>query len=635
MPPSLSMSRPTVSKAQTSYPIYAASFANSRPGYLVVGGGGGAGRHGVKNSITLFDFNSRAPTVQPCAEAEVSKDDSVTCLANLATKDGLIVYAGIGGSEEDRLKDRNMHFQAFEVRFPAIKATIEGGDKLDGNISFLSKTTLFTPPQSTNAKKENYQRVVRLSPPQRTASSTPTKRIGAIASSLAGDENEIVVFGATSNRPDAQDIIQRIGLYKGQEANDVDILDQGEGRFQVAYALDQEVYLQDINYDFDQRRSKEKSERRKLYTVPHADVMEKKPRSKLRCIRWLSPKHLLLLANKPNRTGVDLLVLHMYEEGPASVVLRKTLPKHVKAATDMDVALLDPGADGVYQIVVAVAAIDNSLSVYVIDYHGPARDSLSNLHLFDTYTDVHSMQMTKVVFSPFYKSDAPVGKTAAPQYLRLASTSLGNTISVETFELQYYGSRHVLQTARTRTMYQAAYYIVAAVVIAAVSLMIQSLIDPEGSLTRSLLPASLQSAASQHKPFGELLREKRHQAILNNADSPVVKTAHRISDLLHLHFPDVSHDAVERQKKALVIAHDPDAESSLSTEVHEGDEDVVKKHAAARKWDELSKEEKKRWREKLVDAGMWTVGEGETVLKSIFFSEMGGLVGAAARGVLG
>jgi prolactin regulatory element-binding protein len=266
----------------------------------------------------------------------------VTCLANLATKDGLILYAGINGSEEDRLSDRNEHFQAFEVQLP--KGTLKNsGEKGSGGaISYLSKTALFAPVKSAPAKKEGYQRLVRLSPPARTASTTPTKRIGAIASSLAGDENEIVVFSATSNKPqNPNDIIQRIQLSKGQEANDLDIVDRGEGHFQVAYVLDHDVYVQQINYDFGQRKSKGANERRKLYTIPHVDALEKKARPKLRCIRWLTPEHILLLVNKPNRTGVDMLVVHMYEEGPGSIVQRKTLPKRVKAATDMDVALLD------------------------------------------------------------------------------------------------------------------------------------------------------------------------------------------------------------------------------------------------------------------------------------------------------
>jgi hypothetical protein len=363
-----------------SYPIFAATFASNRPGVLVVGGGGGAGRTGVKNSITAFDFSSRAPTVEPIAEIEASKDDSVTCLANLSTRDGLILLGGINSSAEDRLGGKNEHFRAFEVRFP------KASEKAEGGIEFLSKTRLLETPKSDAAKKEGYQRVIRLSPPQRTTSSTPNRRIGAIASSLAGEENEIVIFSATSSKPADQDIIGRISLHSGNEANDLDIARDG-GRFQVAYATDYDVFIQDVNYDFDARKTLGKNEHKKAYSIP-MDVGEKKIRSKLRCIRWLSQRHLLLLANKPSRTGVELLVLHLYEGGPGSIILRKTLPKHVKAATDLDVALLDSDSEGAYQIVIAIAAIDISLSVYTMDYHGPDRDSVSSFHAFNRYDNV-------------------------------------------------------------------------------------------------------------------------------------------------------------------------------------------------------------------------------------------------------
>lgn len=278
------------------------------------------------------------------------------------------------------MKNKNDHFQAFQVTLP------KGSD---GAISYLSKTALFAPVQSVGAKKEGYQRLVRLSPPARTVQAAPTKRIGAVASSLAGDENEIVVFSATSNKPqNPGDIIQRIQLTKGQEANDLDIFDRGDGHFHVAYVVDHDVYIQEINYDFGKKKSKATNERRKLYSIPFTDAMQKKARTKLRCIRWLTPEHLLLLVNRPNRTGVDLLVLHMYEEGPGSIIQRKTLPKRVKAATDMDVALLDVDSNGAYQIAVCVAAVDISLSVYTIDYNGRARNSLSSFHPFATYDNV-------------------------------------------------------------------------------------------------------------------------------------------------------------------------------------------------------------------------------------------------------
>lgn len=249
--------------------------------------------------------------------------------------------------------------------------------------------------------------------------------------------------------------------------------------------------------------------------------------------------------------------------------------------------------------------------------------------------------MTKVVFSPFYKLEVPAGRKAAPQYLRLASTSLGNTISVETFQLVPHGSRHVLQTARSRNIFNAATYLVIAMVVAVVALLLQSLVDPEGSLTRGILPSSWQTAATHHKTFGETLREKRHNAALNNADSPVIKTTERIADLLHLHLPhvlsgdDADSSSPAAQQKALVIHHDPESDGTLSTEVHDDHETVLQAHAQAKKWEDLSKEEQKLWKQKLSDAGMWTVGEGTTILKSIFFGQIGGLVGQVAQGVIG
>jgi len=93
---------------------------------------------------------------------------------------------------------------------------------------------------------------------------------------------------------------------KAQEANDIDIHDQGEGSFQVAYVLDHDVYVQDVDYDFEQRRNKTQKERRKVYTVPHA-IDEKKARSKLRGVRWLSPKVGLLVG--VNMTLADMNVL--------------------------------------------------------------------------------------------------------------------------------------------------------------------------------------------------------------------------------------------------------------------------------------------------------------------------------------
>ncbi|KAF2644918.1 hypothetical protein P280DRAFT_466182 [Massarina eburnea CBS 473.64] len=635
------MSRPTVSKAKTSYPIYSATFANSKPSYLVVGGGGGAGRHGVKNKITVFDFSSRAPTVESCAEIEASEDDSVQSLANLATKDGLILYAGINSSEEDRLKDKNEHFRAFEVQFPKANkraSNVQEEKTPQGKITFLSKTSLFTNPTDANAKREAYQRVIRLSPPQRNATGPPNKRIGAIASSLAGNENEVVVFSATTNRPDnVKDIIQRVPLSKGQEVEDIDILDEGNGLFQLAYCLPGDVFVQPVLYDFGKKKNLSKSDsRRKVYAVPFPNNYDKKTRPKIRCIRWLSPSHILLLANKHNRTGVELWILRLYDDGAGHIILKKTLPKHVKASVGMDAVLLDADSDGAYQAVVAVTSIDVSLTVLTIDYHGQTRNSLSRFHAFATYHNVHELQMTKVVFSPFFKPEAAPGKSPGPQYLRLATTSLGNSIDVETFELQPISkkpkSRYLLQSARSLAVTNTAKYIVIAVIIGAIALILQGFIDPEGSLTKSIIPSGLQNAASGLKPPGQVIDDTRNAALLNDGNSPVVKASQRLLDLLHLH----RHPERPRaEHKAIVVHHDPDNDGALSTEVHQGEEDVVKKHTDAKKWEQLSHGEQKKWKERLSSAGLWAAAEGETILKGIFFGQLGGIVGHAAAAVIG
>jgi prolactin regulatory element-binding protein len=239
--------------------------------------------------------------------------------------------------------------------------------------------------------------------------------------------------------------------------------------------------------------------------------------------------------------------------------------------------------------------------------------------------------MTKTVWSPFYKPDSATGKTFVP-YLRLASTSLANTVSVETFELQPSGSRHVLQTRQSRVLQSAATYSVIAIIGLALALLIQSVLDPEGRLTQGLVPKSLQNAAV--KTFGEAHRDQRHAAVLNNANSPAIKVERRIRDILHLHNPP-SGSGLPQSEKALIIHHDPDTDGALSTEVHDDHEAVLKKHDAAKKWDDLSAEDQLAWKTKLTDAGMWAVDEGETILKSIFFGQIGGLVGQVAQGVLG
>ncbi|KAJ9642980.1 hypothetical protein H2199_004502 [Coniosporium tulheliwenetii] len=617
------MSPPSYTKITLDFPPMSADFDPYNRGYLVVGGGGGEGRSGVSNKIALLDISSPA-TIEKSAEIELSRDeDSVTCLANLASRDGLITFAGINSSEKDRLAGRNEHFRSFMVEYPPKKAVgtepqATAEKTPEGRITFHGKTSLFKPPKGTAARKEAYQRVLRLSPAKK--SSSGSKRIGAAASSFSAP-NEVVIFDATSSAPSSADIMERIELPENAEANDIDFIEQGDGYFLVGYVTDDAVRTLPVSYDFTSHERKTPSiDPRTIYTVPFPDVFETPGRSKLRALRFLTPNHILLLSNLPNRKGAELSILRLYQSGgPGTVMLRKRLPNHVKAAIGMDVCLLDADpSTGERQIVVAVAGQDISVCVYTLDYRGSAKDSISHFH--------------KV--------------TVLKDHLRLCTTSLGNTVVVDTFTLRPLhpskrGTRYILPSASVSdSLYMGLSLLTIGFVLVVTLLLLQGVLgyQSSGSSALNILPPRLRNALHRlgsFSPPGAIpphLRRKIDDAIPDAVAEPIMRTTHRLRDILHLHQPGEGADT-----KAIIVREGDAATGStdLSTEVHADTAQLLREHVQAKRWEELSKSERERWKERLVKAGEWAVEEGETVLKGIFFSSYAGFVGEVVGQALG
>ncbi|KAF2143660.1 uncharacterized protein K452DRAFT_296660 [Aplosporella prunicola CBS 121167] len=505
-------------KATLSYPVYAADFDPYNRGYLLVGGGGGEGRSGVPNKISLLDVSSRS-TLDTVAEADLtSQEDAVMTLANLASKDGLITFSGINSSEKERVADNNQHLRAFQVAYPKKKS--QGSKKSEkqskGNISFLSKTSLFTSPKNEIVKKDNYQRLLRLSPAQKRDGGH--KRIGAIATGL-NPESELVVFNATSNAPSEADVIYRIHPKEGADVNDVDIYEPSEGHFNVAYCTDRQVFIYDIAYDFRNKRATSVTSSNEFvpaYTLPFPDVFKGGPRPTIKYLRWLTPTHLLLCCNLPQRKGAELLVLHTHPTGPGEVILKKKLPTRIKAAGGMDVCSLDADPEtGARQVVVAIAGHDIAIHVWTLDYSGPKTDTISRFRSCTTLQDVHPLQMTKVVFSPFYSPWPPKSKNGSapkrpgPQYLQLASTSLGNTVVVDTFSLTPVApkkpySRYVLSTQKSALVNTGVPLFVAGFALLVTLMLLQSYLDLQsggvGESNIQLLPQGLRDAFAKMQP---------------------------------------------------------------------------------------------------------------------------------------
>ncbi|KAK5134888.1 hypothetical protein LTR08_005978 [Meristemomyces frigidus] len=654
-------------KATLPYPLFAADFDPYNRGYLVVGGGGGESKTGVPNRISVLDVSDRK-TITTVVEADLSRDeDSVQSLASLASKDGLITFAGINSSQAQQNAGKNEHLRSFDVKYPPRKKqrTEKVDVDEDGSIAPIGKRSLFTP--STTAKKETYQRLLRLSPAQKRASGS--RRIGAVATGMARD-NEIVVFDATSAAPDAQDIITRIRLPRGSEAADLDLGEPEQSRFSLTYCTDHDVYEQTFQYNF----ATKKAERtpngpRRIHQMPFPDASEApNSRPKFRCVRFLNTENIIALSNKPNKGGAELTILHLYPTGPAALQMQKSLPSRMRQAVSMDVCALDVDKSGDQQIAVAVAGQDISIEVYVTNYSRRTA-TFSPFRHYITLRNVHEHQMTKLCFTPFHSparaadpdaapaaangaaddddaltTKAPVsaGKAPAhpgPQYIRLASVTYGNTVVVDTFPLaplepQDKDTRYVLSHPSDESFTTFSYIAVITGIVLVFAFMVQSFLtgfaDAEGGSAGGVSPFNVLPQGVRE--FLDMPARAASGVKMTRVVSHVVAESlpqefpgkRRLSDLL------ASFDA--SSSKALVVRDE--GERGVAVDEHADREAYLSGDRGAKGWEQLSAEQQRVWRERLVRAGELVEGQGGSVLKGVVFSELGGLWGGVAAQAL-
>lgn len=620
---------------------------------------------------------SNLSTITTAADIDLSRDeDSVQSVGNLATKDGLIVLAGINSSAKDQEAGKNEHFRSFDVKYPPRKKqkTEKSEEAEKGQWKLLGKRSLFKTPAET--KKETYQRILRLSPAQKRESGS--KRIGAIAAGLAKN-SEVIVFNATNATPNEADILTRIELDGRQEAADLDIVEPEESHFSVAYCTEDGIHEQAFNYDF-QNKKVEKTPRgpRRVYHMPFPDTMEDpKSRMKFRCLRFLNPQNIVVVCNRPNKKGAELRVFHLYPTGPAIMILQKKLPSHMKQAVSMDVCALDADKDGNQQFVVAVAGNDISIEVFTTNYQRQT-DTFSSFRSYLTMREVHNHQMTKICFSPFHSpsraspSRSPesvtadgkervnlggmsydIPPTSSLKYIRLASVSYGNTVVVDTFPLQTLDpdddkSRYVLSHPGDETFAKWTYLFVGSIIFVVLSFIVQTFMtgfsDGEVRGPYSLLPKNMrefldQPALAAYGMISEVPNIMPTDIPVSSDKDRAADIKGRIQSLRDRHeipHPGSQSESISdlEKEKTLIVRSAPEGLDGVTVDVHPDKEAYREKDEHAKHWDELKEHEKARWTEKLKRAGQWVESEGESVLKGILFSEYAGVVGDAAGQIL-
>lgn len=381
---------------------------------------------------------SKKQEISEVVDIDLSRDeDSVTSLAFAqSTEQWATAFAGINSSEAEQKAGQNQHLRSFLLEYPPRrKVNTEETDPAQekfsvykGKTEALGRVSYFTP--SSAPKPGTYQRTLRLSKKRRDNG----PRLGAVATGLA-PQGEIVVFAADTNRPSKIDIRGRLKLGKNEEAADMDVMGlQGdETNFRIVYCTDYNIFLTRCNHGYNRS---EDLEPQSVHSKPFPDVFAMGPRPKFRSLRFLTPTLLVILENLPNGKGVQLVFM----DTAGQILLTKKLQKKIKSGIGLSVASLpftSQNGGKRIQSAIAVAGADTSITILIAEHGSETeyRDLEVRSHLF--LPSVHPTSITSLTFSTYDPPSSPQ-TSPQPQILKLASTSIANTVVVHTFPLQPY-----------------------------------------------------------------------------------------------------------------------------------------------------------------------------------------------------
>ncbi|PFH55686.1 hypothetical protein XA68_17821 [Ophiocordyceps unilateralis] len=384
---------------ELDYPLYALDFDPEDAARLVVGGGGGAGRSGVGNKITVLEV--RQDELRVTTEAELSRDeDSVMSLA-VGPSQGqgkpTRLFAGINS---DMASGVNLHLRALALHH-----------RSGARLAELTRTALFA-----NTDADSYQRLLRLAGP-----------VGAAASAM-GKESQIAVFDSTGSQPKPRGLLQL-----PVDAEDLDLVQTAEGEFQLAFCYKHELHVVALT-------AEQNSEPRLIYTVPVADDDDGGPRPAFRAIRFLTPTFLLAVSNLPQRRGVLIQGFRMPSSATdmAAVAVAARISRNL-SATALAVANPSPvtpswAALGDAQFVIAVAGSDSSIRLYTLEHRAASTlNLLSGLDPVCTVAECHGRgSITGLAFS----KPTSTGRGAKTVKLNLGSISLQKSVAVHAVPLK-------------------------------------------------------------------------------------------------------------------------------------------------------------------------------------------------------
>lgn len=583
------------SKITLDYPLYGCDFDPQDSTRLFVGGGGGASRTGVGNKISILDVSSRE-NIEPAGEISLStnEDNVVNLVAGQRRgSKATLLYAGINSSPEDLQRGNNEHFRVFSAE-PATKARSIMGAR----ISELSRAALFT-----TKSQDTYQRLLRLTQPF-----PGVPQFGAVATGFA-KESQIALFDAAVGNNAAPWPREVLDLRK--EAVDLDVIQTGEGRHQLLYCDDHSLYTLDVTKS---NTSTSELEPKCIYTMPTDDI-----RPTFRCVRYLTPHFIAAVANLPRPGGIVLYGFRLPKAGnsetPARIAVNAKLPKRAGAkATGLTVANLSPvsspsAKQGDAQFVLAVATNDFSIHLYTLDHQMIGEvDALANLFPLRELKNVQPAMITNLCFSHFIP---PKSGTARVQYVKLASTSVSNTVVVHSIALKKTFDRpakikrggpprhpRFVVEAKSQAPSATGLMLGFAIIALVLAVLFQGVLEIKG-ISKPVVGGHSWLPTGWHAV----------------PPSPPVPHSGFLMRLLE------EHKIVGKENIVLL-------DSELSEEIKVTDEH----DGSAKAWHDLTPEQRALWKERLKKSGHHVEDMGEKIFKGVLFGEIAGVVAGIVGG---
>lgn len=420
----------------------------------------------------------------------------------------------------------------------------------------------------------------------------------------------------------------------------------------LAYCTDSEVFLQRLPNG----KGSSIEPAKRIYQCPESTDtnMPSSRLPKFRAIRILTPKHVLVLQNRPHRAGAGILILAINKDDSQGYVsLYKRLTSSTKSGVGLDICPLTQSEGGQKQYIIAIAGQDSSIEILTIDYIALA--GFAKFKQYNHLKEVHSGPLTKITFSNFIGPTLPVSKDTPPQSVRLASVGVDQTVVVHTLRLRPHPTTktdkpsYVLVPPGSSEITQTTFSVLIAILVASISaFLLQAFCEIRGAVPPTLgAPNWLSEPLRQQfyvpyvDPFNETRETEMKEAVASHISAIVDAPSHIPVPTIQTITESLSSllaDNVDLETPlAIVMRAAPDTSDSADTsdtakgvqgviaEIHDKVENVA--HETLSKWEDLSEKQKKGWRQKLIEAGHWVEGQGEGVLRGVLFGELAAFAG--------